>query len=336
MNNHENGFKRIARIRKEILTKRGRIHSFDESLACPEQFKSRGIRALIHLAKHLDELAENCSDISGLTERLTRNFISSGDKSDMAQVIASAIGRVVSAQLNIAGFAVHKAAGAGLYTLSTLVSLGVLALIRSKNVELRSSAAIEQAMQKSSFDSSAYLLVARKLLRAKEALLTKLLNQTGTSGNKAGKSIRKWGTFMSRHRRLVPEHMMSKRKMHRNYIWNNLHQYGPVTRALMHVGYGTFQGVNKVLASYDKHSGTAIGNFLLRRKTGQILGCRLGLTLTVSCAAALSVPMYPLIIGISTAGAIACGVAFSALALAKLNVYVSHDWKGNICKPDRY
>ena len=99
-------------------------------------------------------------------------------------------------------------------------------------------------------------------------------------------------------------------------MWKNLHQYGPVTRALMHFAYFTFQFINKVLVSYDKHLGTAIGERLLAKKTGSILGCRLGLTAGVGLAAGLSIPLSPLLVGISTVAAAVCGVALVALLLA--------------------
>lgn len=103
----------------------------------------------------------------------------------------------------------------------------------------------------------------------------------------------------------------------------------------MHIAYGTFQGINKLLVSYDKHIGVAIGNHLLGKKLGSVLGCRLGMTVSVGAAAAISIPMSPFLVGISTVGAIACGVALLALMLAKLNVQLIHDWKGNIQPPLR-
>lgn len=333
MNGYEMGFERVARVRKAVLNNPGRLHTFDQTLAFPEQYKSRGIRALIHLGKHLEELAESCADISGLTERLTRNLISSGEKADIAQVIASAIGRVISGQLNLAGMAVHKVAGASLYCLSSLTSLAVVGLSKTKCGRLRSAAEIEHAKRNSTFDSSGYLLIARKLLAAKEHMLCKALEKTGEPNCKASAAIHKWVKFMSRHQRSVPEHLVSLRRANCNYMWNNLHQYGPVTRALMHFAYGMFQGVNKLLVSFDKHIGVAIGTQVLGKPFGTVLGNRLGLTLSVGGAAALSVPMSPLIIGISTVGAIACGVALTSLLMAKLHVRVFDDWQGNIQKP---
>ena len=179
MRNHETGFERISRVRQNVLNKTAHTHSFDQRLAHPEQFKNRGIRALIHVAKHLDELAESCADISGVTERLTRNLISSGEKADLSLVMASALGRVISGQLNIGGVAVHKVAGAGLYALSTLLSVAALALTCSQSVGIRSEAEIEQARRTSSFDSSAYLLISEKLLDKKETMLGKLLDRQG-------------------------------------------------------------------------------------------------------------------------------------------------------------
>lgn len=333
MSNHESGFERISRVRQDVLNKTSRTHSFDQRLAHPEQFKNRGIRALIHLAKHTEELAEGCSDISGLAERITRNLISSGEKADISLVIASAIGRVISGYLSLGGIAVHKVAGAGLYALSTLLSMAALALTCSKNVGIRSEAEIERIRNESNFDSSAYLLFARKLLKIKETLLGTLLDRIGDPDKKVYKAIHTWARFMSRNHSVAETGLESHRKTHSNYMWKNIHQYGPVTRSLMHIAYGTFQGINKLAVSFDKHAGTAVGKFLLKKSKGEVLGCRMGLTLTVSAAALVSIPMAPLVIGLSTVGTMACGVALLAICLAKLNVHVSKDWKGNIKKP---
>ena len=66
---------------------------------------------------------------------------------------------------------------------------------------------------------------------------------------------------------------------------------------------------------------------------GEVLGCRLGLTAAVSLSAAISIPLAPLIVGLSSLGVAACGVALLAICMAKVNVRVSEDWKGNISKP---
>ncbi|WP_341236405.1 hypothetical protein [uncultured Limnobacter sp.] len=333
LNSFDMGFERIAKVRAEVLGGTNRIHSFDRALVYPEQYKSRSIRALIHLAKHTEEMAEGFADISGLAERLTRNLISSGEKSDMALVIASAVGRVISGQLNLGGMAVHKVAGASLYAMSSIFSIAALGMIKAGLGARRTDSELEQARMKSNFDSSAYLIVARKLIAAKELLLDKILERAGEPTNRHRCAIHGWVKYMSRHKSSIPPHMHSRRKGNCNYIWQNLHQYGPVTRSLMHVAYGTFQGINKLLVSYDKHIGVAIGNYLLSKKVGGVLGCRLGMTVSVGSAAAVSVPLSPFIIGISTVGAIACGVALLALTLAKLNVRLTHDWRGNIQRP---
>jgi len=79
MNNYDMGFERIAKLRAKILKGTAHAHVCDRSLVVPEQYRSRGLRALIHLAKHSEEMAEGIADLSGLAERLTRNLISSGE-----------------------------------------------------------------------------------------------------------------------------------------------------------------------------------------------------------------------------------------------------------------
>ncbi|WP_138517920.1 hypothetical protein [Limnobacter alexandrii] len=333
INNFDMGFERVAKIRAKVLSGNGHMHSFDKTLAYPEQYKSRTVRALIHLSKHMEELAESLADISGLAERLTRNLISSGEKSDMALVIASGVGRVISGQLNFSGMAIHKVAGAGLYAVSSILSIAALGLIKAGWGARRTEPETEHARRKSNFESSTYLIVARRLIDIKESLLGKVLHNTDESGSRRPSIFHRWAIHLSRQKHSVPQHMCCRRKANCNYIWQNLHQYGRVTRSLMHVAYGIFQGINKLLVSYDKHLGAAIGNYLLKKKTGAILGCRLGMTVSVGSAAALSIPLSPFLIGVSTVGAMACGVALLALVLARLNVQLGHDWKGNIQRP---
>lgn len=333
MNDYDMSFERIAKLRAKILEGTGDTNWCDRALVVPEQYRSRGLRALIHLAKHTEEIAESIADISGLAERLTRNLISSGEKSDMALVIASAVGRIISGQLNLGGMAVHKVAGAALYGVSSMLSLAAVGLIKSGLVTRRTTAEIALAQKRSNFDSSAYLIVARKLLTIKERLLSEILNKVDEPGSRRNGTIHSWVKHMSRHQSSVPQHLVSKRQANCNYIWQNLHQYGLVTRSLMHMAYGTFQGINKLLVSYDKHIGVAIGNYLLGKKLGSVLGCRLGMTASVGAAAAISVPLSPFLIGISTVGAMVCGIALLALMLAKLNVQLTRDWKGNIQRP---
>ena len=268
MKSYENGFERICRVRQNVLNKTGNTHRFDQRLSNPEQFRNPGIRALIHLAKYLDELAESCADISGVTERLTRNLISAGNKPDMSLIIASAVGRIVSGQLNFPGFSIHKAAGAGLYAVSSLLSVAALALTSSKNVRIRSEAEIKKARQSSNFDVSGHLFVARRLLKMKEGLLHHPFVQPLNSNGEKRKDPCVLVKRLSRQYSETDPRFAILRKTNSNYMWKNLHQYGPVTRALMHTAYGTFQGINKLGVSFDKHLGTLIGNKLLKKQIG--------------------------------------------------------------------
>jgi hypothetical protein len=330
INHYELAFERTARVRQEVLNQPNKLHFIDRTLTHPEQFKSGSIRALIHLSRHLEELGEVCADVSGLTERLARNVISSGAKPDLSLVIASAIGRIISAQFYLSGLATHKVAGASLYALSSLVSLAVIGATKTKLGEYRTLSEIELAKQNSNFDHSARLTIARNLLNIKQTVLHNLDRYTRKNHNDLSVTLNKWVRYMSRSHRSVPENLTCARRSNCNYMWKNLHQYGPVTRGLMHFAYGTFQGINKLMVSYDKYLGTALSKHLMQKKTGEILGCRLGLTLSVATAAALSIPISTTVISLSTIGMIACGVAFLALLGAKANVSLRGDWKGNI------
>lgn len=331
--NYETCYQRMIRVRQIHSDAKCQLHSYDEILGHPERFKSCTLRGLIHASRVLEELGENIADISGLTERATRNLISSGEKFDMAKVMSSAAGRIVSAQLSMLGFALHKGVGASLYALSSIISVGVLAYASSRHAKLRTANELDAALAKNRNSHSLYLSLARKLLAIKENQIEKLLRHTTDNNHPSIATIRRWAKRLSRNHRANPEYMVNRRKAHSSYILNNLHQYGGLTRGLMQFSYFTFQGVNKLLVSFDKHIGTAIGRKLLAKQTGELLSCRFALTGTIAASAAISVPMAPLVVGISTAGAIACGVALIALLLAKANVNICDDWKGNICDP---
>lgn len=326
----EAGFERMARVRRTMLNAPSRCHPIDRMLTRPEHYKSPIMRGLVHLCDCVEELAESCADLSGLAERLVRHMISSGDKNDLALVLASAIGRIVSGQLNLLGMAMHKAAGASLYALSSILSLITWGLAKTSLGRLRSE---EHPVLVGAGQSRAIRLyepVANALLKGKETVLGHVLkNLQKRTGSLLVSGIRQWARHLHRAHSLVSSNEPQKRKSHCSYMWKNLHQYGPVTRGLMHFAYFSFQFVNKVMVSFDKHLGTAIGERLLARKTGSILGCRLGLTASVGLAAGLSIPMSPLIVGISTVGAAVCGVAFVAMLLAKANVHLFQDWKGD-------
>lgn len=331
---YEPCYRRVARLRKNMATPGTKVHSCDVILAQPERFKSRTLRALIHLSRYLEELGESSADISGLCERVSSNLLSSGEKFDVAKIISSMIGRIVGTKMNTLGFAVHKAIGAVAYGTSTLISAGVIVYAKSKYVQLRTQEETDRAVLKTADNYSAYLMIAKKLLHIKEKHLQKVIEKTEGSQNSTNSKLCLWAKHLSRNHSSTPGRIPALRKTNSDYMRNNLHEYGPVTRALMEISYGTFQGVNKLFVSYDKYIGTAIGRRLIAKKTGDMLGCRIALTLSIGAAAGLSVPMSPMIIGLSAIGAIACGVSLAALLLAKLNVSLSNDWKGGANSPD--
>lgn len=331
LDRNEAGFERMARVRKKMLASPRNCHYIDRKLTTPEQYKSPVMRGLVHVCDCMEEIAESCADISGLAERLVRYMISSGDKNDLALVLASAVGRIVAGQLNLLGMAVHKVAGASLYALSSLLSLLTCGLAKTRLGALRSQAELAGLHAEKSQPVRLYEPLANTLLKGKETVLGHLLSKLEQrSGSVMVSAIRQWARHLHRGHSLVSSNDPQRRKGHCSYMWKNLHQYGLVTRGLMHFAYFTFQFINKVLVSYDKHLGTAIGERLLAKKTGSILGCRLGLTAGVGLAAGLSIPMSPLLVGVSTVAAAVCGVALVALLLAKANVHLFQDWKGNV------
>ncbi|HEX4843530.1 MAG TPA: hypothetical protein VFV57_07650 [Limnobacter sp.] len=302
----------------------------DQVLSMPEQFKNPMLRGLIGAAKWIEEVAEACSDLSGMIERVIRNASSAGNKADLALVVASGCARACTGQLSWVGFAPHKVVGAGLYAVSALCSGLAVGLAQTRLGAKRQAWEIERAIAQSAFDQSLYAVIGGWVLAVKQRWLTKAIDKLGSNSGWAATWARHCCSYLSRDHHINDQEQSRDRKAHCSYMWNNLHQYGPVTKALMHTAYFTFQGVNKLLGSYDKYLGDLLGQKLLARRLGNLLGTRLAMTITVGTAAAISVPTAPLIIGISTACACACGLALVLLLAAKASVHYGGTWVGDV------
>lgn len=334
LNKQETAYERLHRIRNQVRLSPGVESRFDQLFSDPQRFTNPVLRSLVYVGQYLEELAEACADISGVTERLTRNLISGGEKSDLPMVISSAVGRVISGQFNLLGIAMHKAAGACLYGLSTVASgLALLICLKPAWAAQRTEEEYRAAADNSRIGESLGLSLSREILNSKESLISKALDSSNRHAFPCRQKARKLLKYLSSRHTSDHSSRAWSRKRNASYIWNNLHQYGLVTRSLMRLAHGLFQTINRLSVSIDKHTGTWIGRKILKPCTGEILGCRLGMMLSVGAAAAISIPLSPYLVGIWTVGAAACGVALLAIILAKINVEVSGDWKGDISKP---
>ena len=333
IDNFEPSFERMAKAREAVRSNAPGVRRFDHILACPERINSKSLRALIYASKYLEEIGEAVSDFSGWIERGLRNTISGGNKNDLAQVLGAGVGRVISGFASTPGFAVHKAVGACLLGLSTLTGtlavLGVTAFAGQRKL----LSAHRPLQAGGHFETSIYQEIAEGTSKAKASLLKRLMNRLDRSGYSKDHAMNKWCRHLSPDHTIHTESDSWARRTHSNYIWKNLHQYGRLTKALMYSAYGLFQGVNKILGSYDKYLGSELGKRLFAKKLGNLLGLKLGLCLAAGLAAGISVPMAPLVVGISTVCACACAFALVALVAAKMNVKHCHDWRGNLAAP---
>lgn len=335
INQRESVFEKITKVRKEVIGLRDTAttaQQLDSVLCFPEQFQSRILRGIICSAKLLEELGEIVSDLSGSLERLCRNMLSGGNKQDIPQIFSAGVGRVAVSFLNLPGFAVHKAAGSGLYFLSCLLSATAVGLAKTQLGARRSPAEIEQALQTSTFSNCMAKQSARFLTAKKEELMQRLF----------------WHCRAKHPEMTVAEHLAKRlsrklsargpethqaRRFHTSYMWKHLHQYGPITQTLMKAGQLVFHVVNKLGGSFDKYLGSVLGSKVFKPYIGRMLGHRVGMMICVGGALGLSFPLAPLIIGLSTASAIACGLAITLLLLAKASAY-HEGWYGNIAKPN--
>ena len=323
-------FKRMAAVRQAVRSNDSTVSRADRILACPERVNSKALRALIYASKYLEEVGEAVSDISGWIERASRNMVSGGNKNDIAQVLGSGLGRVISGYANAPGFSVHKAAGACLLGLSTVT--GALAVLGVKAFGEKNGLIAENRSlnEGGHFETSLYQQITERTVKVKAGLLNRFITKLDKEGYPRDHAIHRWCRHLSPHHTIHNESDNWARRTHTNYIWKNLHQYGRVTKVLMNCAYGVFQGVNKILGSYDKYLGTELGKRLFAKKLGNLLGLKLGLCLGAGIAAAVSVPMAPLVVGLSTVCACACAFALIALVAAKMNVKHCHDWRGNV------
>lgn len=330
IDNYEPSFERMAKARNAIRSNDCRVQRFDHILACPERINSKSLRALVHASKYLEELGEAISDLSGWIERAWRNVLSGGNKNDIAQVLGSGLGRVISGFASTPGIAVHKVAGACLLGLSAITGGLAVVGVTALGAKRRLFTEHRPLNQGGHFETSIYQEVAGATSKAKSKVLNRLMNKLDKAGYPQEHALHKWCRHLSPHHTIHNESDNWARRTHCNYIWKNLHQYGGVTKALMYSAYGVFQGVNKIMGSYDKYLGAELGKRVIAKKLGNLLGLKIGLCLAAGVAAGLSVPMAPLVVGLSTVCACACAFALLALVAAKLNVQHGHDWRGNL------
>lgn len=330
IDNYEPSFERMAKARNAIRSNDCRVQRFDHILACPERISSKPLRALVYLSKYLEELGEAVTDLSGWIERASRNTLSSGNKNDIAQVLGSGLGRIISGFASTPGIAVHKVAGACLLGLSALTGGLAVVGVTALGAKRRLFTEHRPLSQGGHFETSIYQEIAGATNKAKSKVLNRFMNKLDKAGYSKAHALHKWCRHLSPHHTIHEQSDNWARRTHCNYIWKNLHQYGGVTRALMYSAYGVFQGVNKIMGSYDKYLGAELGNRVIAKKLGNLLGLKIGLCIAAGVAAGLSVPMAPLVVGLSTVCACACAFALVALVAAKMNVKHCHDWRGNL------
>jgi hypothetical protein len=351
------------------------IDKLDSVLCYPEQFKYRGMRYLIHAAKHTEELGESIADLSGMVERLVKNVLSRGKTANSAQVFAAGVGRTTTMFLTTPGFAVHKALGAALYAASC--GLSIVALLaattplgqkrdihaqmkalklpplqtaetkdnehtpllgstKQANNAALNAETLKTALKNPRFAHSLVNDASRLLLAGKEKTMQALYDQA--RGSNTGASIMRG--MAKRLSRKLGEYGPEAYHLHKydsSYIWSHLHQYGRVTRTLMSSAHLIYTIVNRLGASFDKYIGSATGRLLCKPLVGRILGHRVGMLLSTTLATYISMLLAPMVVGISATGAMACALTLLVMQAATISARIE-GWKGDIeaySKPKR-
>lgn len=328
LNNHESCYKRIVRLRKQTDDTR---HRLDTLLICPTIKPGGFVRFLCYAAKWTEEMGEICADISSIVERLVRKTLSNGRNSDLAAVIGSGAGRLVTGKMNVMGISVNKAAGAAFYLLSTVLSLSALALVNKQAIGAALAVAGEPIKQSSQPDKglgwSAQHRASRCLENRKEKCVEWARHSDFTLLRRLARGL-EWQ--ISRSKSSEADALPAiERRTHCDYMWNNLHQYGRLTRGLMITGHTLFQVTNRLFLSWDKYTARLLNQGVLKKRMGELLGHRLSSCLLYAASTALSIPTSHLVVGLSTIGAAICGITVVCFLLAKCTVLLG-DWKGNM------
>jgi hypothetical protein len=347
------------------------IDKLDSVLCYPEQFKYRGMRYLVHAAKHTEELGESIADLSGMVERLVKNVLSRGKTANTAQVFAAGVGRTTTMFLTTPGFAVHKALGAALYAascgfsvvalLAATTPLGkkrdihaqmkalklpplptpeaeknesapLLGSTKHPNNAPPTTGTIKTSLKNARFAHSMVNDTSRLLLAGKEKTMS-MLHRQAQGSNTTGASIMR--SMAKRLSRKLGEYGPEAYHLHKydsSYIWGHLHQYGRVTRTLMSSAHLFYTVVNRLGASFDKYVGSALGKMVYKPVIGRILGHRVGMMISTALATYISMLLAPFIVGISATGAMACGLTLLLMQAATLSARLE-GWKGDIEKP---
>ena len=269
-------------------------------------------------------------------ERVVRNLCSAGDKFNFTHPLGGGIGRIATSGFYLPGIAVHKVLGAGFYGLSVLCSGVAFGLSKTSYGKQLQSIDFDQINKqrkdkKGFFNKSLYSVVSTSLEKSRTALFNRLIQATNKPDGKANSWVRSIARYYTKNSEQTryPE----GRRYHSNYMWKNLHEYGPLTQGLMKASYNTLLWVNRLGGSFDKYFGSFLAKNGLKQSLGEVLGNRVGLLIGIGISAGLSIFIAPLAIGTSYVAAMACGLSLLLLLAAKANVIYNNDWYGSSSKP---
>lgn len=325
---------RTLHANRSVHTERsGKPARWDGLLLNPIQYRSKAMRALAKGAVLLEEIGEASADVSSMIERFTRHCISGGDKTDLAKIAAAGTGRVLSSQITFGSAGVNKLIACGCLATSGLLSLLVISMADTRFGKLRTEREIQRAiLNGESIRPELYPQVARNLERIKKSALNKIELWSKPCGKQICRKIQFLKERLSRNNsdKIRPA---SDRRQGTNYMWNNRHQYSRFVRGMLHAANLIFTVVNKTFCSYDKHMGVLLGQKVLAKRIGSVLGTRLGLTLMYGVAAVAAHYLSIAGFSLSTLGPCACGLAFLLVLLAKAHVAMGGGWVGDCKKP---
>lgn len=313
----------------------GKHADFDGMLLNPVQYRSKTMRALAKTALMLEEIGEASADLSSMIERFTRHCISSGDKTDLAKLAASGTGRVLSSQLTFGSAGANKAVACICLAGSSLLSALVIGLFKTRFGKLRTEQEIKQALLNGeTLRPELYPLLARNLEKIKKGALNKLELWAKPCGKQAYRKVHFLKKRLSRNDD-DNAGTASERRLGTNYMWNNRHQYSTFVRVMLHGANLIFTVVNKTFCSYDKHIGVLLGQKVLAKGMGSMLGTRIALTLMYGVAAVAAFYLAKVGFSFATLGACACALAFVLVLLAKAHVALGGGWLGDCKKPTK-
>lgn len=328
---YQNSQKRFADLRKRSWDKPLEVHRFDRILARPESSSWKSVRTLIILANHCEVAGEFSADMSQAFDKIIRNTLSNGQESDLVRIGSSVLAKYLARMVSAATFGLPKLVGAGLYGLSSLLSISALMLSKLEKPEDYPEV---KRSKKLFVEHTPVSRMENKIQGAKGRMLERVYRWAERTPSPYLRGPLK-ATTRQLHRRQLGNPPLCSRTSGAGYMFKHMHQYRGRTVLLLKLSKLSFNVANKLLTSLDKYAAHVICTKILANFTGRLLGMRMALMLTCTLAFLFSLFAKPAVLIIIQIGMIAALIAAVLLIAAKMDVLLFGSWRGDLAAPQK-